>query len=62
MFINASHATFVSQLKGKQKFIGFALSPDGRVISTVTSDSRYVAKLVRLDQVLDPPVCIHYYS
>jgi hypothetical protein len=60
IFINATHATFVSQLKGKNRFITFSVSPDGRCISTITTESRYMTSLIRLDEVLDPPVYFKY--
>jgi hypothetical protein len=54
VFVNASNAVLVSQLKGKRKCLFYAVSNDGRCITTVSSDLRFVVNLFRLDDIYEP--------
>jgi WD40 repeat protein len=53
IFIDASSASFVSQLKGKHQFHRFSVSPDGRFLAVITKDSKCKVSLLRLDQLFE---------
>jgi Rab-GTPase-TBC domain len=54
VFINAMTAEFVAQLKGKQPFQSFCVSPDGQCLSTVLISNKHIVSVIRLDQVFHP--------
>ncbi|KAJ3294809.1 TBC1 domain member 31 [Borealophlyctis nickersoniae] len=54
IFLEAADARFVGQLEGRHKFKSFAISPDGRLLSTILLDAKYLINMLRLDPVLEP--------
>ncbi|TPX64138.1 hypothetical protein SpCBS45565_g06095 [Spizellomyces sp. 'palustris'] len=57
LFIDAAEARFVGKLEGKRKFMSFAASPNGRLLSTVFLDSTSTIGLVRVEKLLEPQKC-----
>jgi hypothetical protein len=56
VFIHASTASYISQLKSKGNIISFAISPDGRCISTMCTETKYALDMFRVDEILNPTV------